>query len=483
MTDHPRPVMAVWLVLCALITRAAVLGDVSYFNDESFYYLAGLRLHDGMLPYVDVWDRKGPGLFATYWLITFLPGGVLAAHLVAALCAAATAMVVAAIARLMTGWQGAALAATLYLASMPLFGGAGGQTPVFYNVLMAGAVLLVLGARGDLARGCMPVAVPLSMAMAGLAITFKQTAAFESAFLGLWVLIAMSRGGATAAQVGRRAVLMVIAGAVPFLAAGASFAILGHFGEFWHAMVLSNLSKTYDPFGDHWLRLQKLALMVAPVALVAVFGLLTTPRQGAWDGRRFVALWIAAALVGFGVLPNFYDHYVLPLLVPLCVAAAPALDRDGRGRIAAIAVLSFLAVASPMFDFAGRHAASARVEGLARRVLARDPHPRVLVYEGPMSLYTLTGSTPPSPLLDNFHLYFPAENNTSHLDTAREMRRILAWRPTVVLVGVMPPGDENLRTRALVDAYTAHCRAVDAIDYTEVEVTTRIIVYGDCQGA
>ena len=52
MAQIPRPVAptpapaqrlaeGLWLALFALATRYAVLGDVAYFNDEAFYFLAG----------------------------------------------------------------------------------------------------------------------------------------------------------------------------------------------------------------------------------------------------------------------------------------------------------------------------------------------------------------------------------------------------------------------------------------------------------
>jgi hypothetical protein len=105
--------VAAWLMGFALATRWAVLGDLAYFNDEYFYWVAALRIHDGLLPYVDVWDRKGPGLFLTYWLITGVYRGVLGFQVAALLSTAATAFTLARIARRFTGpvarWGGHAL--------------------------------------------------------------------------------------------------------------------------------------------------------------------------------------------------------------------------------------------------------------------------------------------------------------------------------------------------------------------------------------
>ena len=171
---------ALWLALFALATRYAVLGDVAYFNDEAFYFLAGQKFHTGLLPYVGVWDRKGPGLFLTYYLITFLGHAHIVYQLAALLFALATALVVARIVRFWASGWGPVLAATLYLATLPMFGGAGGQSPVFYNLWMALAALLVLRAGPQLDEGQVPRGALWAMVSAGFAITFKQCAAAEA---------------------------------------------------------------------------------------------------------------------------------------------------------------------------------------------------------------------------------------------------------------------------------------------------------------
>jgi len=110
----------------------------------------------------------------------------------------------------------------------------------------------------------------------------------------------------------------------------------------------------------------------------------------------------------------------------------------------------------------------------------------LFVYEGPMELYPLLGSYPPSPLLDTFHLYFPAEDNTSHLDTAAEVRRILAWQPSVVVTfRDFPPGEENARTGPLVRGYVRQrCRLWFTRTYFENYRAYPLEIWGDCaQGA
>ena len=472
--------LVVWLLGFGLVTRWAVLGDLAYFNDESFYLLAGQKLREGLLPYVDVWDRKGPVLFAIYGLLAVPGWGVWPYQIAAWLFASATAWVIAQIGTRVAGAQGGLLAATLYLASLPLFGGAGGQSPVFYNLFVASAAWLVLRACE---RGVPePALVLAAMALAGLAIAVKQTAMFEGAFLGGFVVWRLVRGGVPLAEVARRAAMMVLAGAAPLVLAGVVYAAIGHIGAFWHAMVTSNLAKRYDTFGDHWTRLEALAWPGLPLLAGAGLGLVwPAPRTG-WDPRPLLLGWLVAAFVGFAVLGNFYDHYALPLLVVLPICAARVFDRQVWGLMAGMAAVWFCIVVSGELDAAPRRAASMTVRAIAEDIRARDAAPRLLVFQGPMALYSLVGQSPPSPLLDNFHLSFPAEANTSPYDTAGEMRRILAWRPSVVVVAHRPdPASENPETARQVRAYLGRCRLWYTRDFAEHVQTTPVDVYGDCK--
>lgn len=64
--------------LVALVLRAPWLGDPLFHADEQFYLLMGDQLWHGVLPYVDLWDRKPLGLFLIYAAARALPGnGVL----------------------------------------------------------------------------------------------------------------------------------------------------------------------------------------------------------------------------------------------------------------------------------------------------------------------------------------------------------------------------------------------------------------------
>ncbi len=442
----------------ALLTRVSVFGDTNYFNDEYFYFQGGLRLHQGELPYVDVWDRKGPGLFLTYGLAAAFSSSVIAYQALALVSATATAFCVYLIARHFTGRSGATLGAALYLVMLVFFGGGGGQSPVFYNLWTALAALGVVRALPDLQRGQRPRWLYAAMASAGFALTFKQTAICEGLFLGGFALWQLWRGGAPPRRLAAIALGMLAAGAAPMALFGTFYALAGHFPEFWHAMVGANLAKAYNPAGDAWQRIGTLATLIAPAMLPALAGAALRGENGEAP-RGFLAGWLLAGLAGVAIVPNFYEHYLLPLCLPVSVAAARAFGCHRLGRIYGAAVIVFGLLFGTALDFATRRQSREAMAALAADIRASAPTPRLLVFEGPVDLYRQVGSYPPSPLYYPLHLYFPAEHNVSHIASADAVRAILAWRPTaVVTYHDFPAYDENPATAPQVHAYiAAHC--------------------------
>ncbi len=477
-----RRAQVLWFTLFALLTRATVFGQTNYFNDEYFYWQIGLRAHDGLLPYVDLWDRKGPGLFLIYWLIGFLSTSVLAYQLVACAFAGATAYVASRIAQHFTTRLGAVLGGTLYLVMTAFLGGAGGQSPVFYNLFIALAALAIVQSLPELRQGQMPRRLYWAMLSAGFALTFKQVAIFEAAFLGLFALWQLARGGMAPASLARTAALMALAGAAPFAAFGLAYALAGHFAEFWQAMITANLRKTYNPGGDHWTRIGALATLSAALWIPALLGLLTGRSEGK-QGRGFLIAWLLASLAGLLAIPNFYEHYLLPLCLPFSVAAACAFGWRRLGNALGIFTLALMLLAGGSFDFARAAAAREAMASLTRDILARDPQPAPLVYEGPVDLYRQLGAYPPSPLYFPLHLYFPPEDNVSQFDTAETVRHILATRPSVVITfHDYPASEENQRTAHQVHAYTAaHCRLWFTRKVLEAHAEHDLDVWGDCR--
>lgn len=474
---HPAAHFAI-LLLVALLLRCGTFGDPNLHGDESFYRTVGIAMHHGALPYVDVWDRKPFGLFLLYYLITGISGAPLAYQLTATLFAAGTAWVIASLARQWSSPLGGLLGGIVYLLWLAPLQGYGGQSPVFYNLFIALAALLVFRALPALRQRRIPASVPLAMLSAGIGITLKTTAFFEAAFLGLCCVFALWQSGVSARRVLGSAALWAAIGAAPSLVIAASYWAIGHWPEYWHAMFASNVSKPVQ-LPTSLYRLKFLALALAPILLLAAVGLAGLERSG----RRFVLLWFVAALAGLCAVPNFYLHYGLPLLVPLCAAASGFLARGivSLGVTVLLAVLSFSI--DPPFRF--EHARQSRnaMAALEKAVRGHIGNGPLLTYDGPPQLYTLTGQPFITPLVFPTHLGHLVEKDVSHLSTLGETQRALARKPGAVVMAVpIRNGPVYEETHQLVLAYAGkNCRLITVVPTPEWQRTDMIAVWGDCR--
>jgi hypothetical protein len=472
-----RAIVFAALLLAALVLRADTFGDPNLHGDEVFYFTVGTQMHHGVLPYVDVWDRKPLGLFILYYLIAGISTAPLAYQLAATLCAAGTAFAIATIAQRWTTAVGGLLAGLCYLMMLAPLQGFGGQSPVFYDLFVAVAALLVLRALPSLRAGVTPTTVAAAMLLAGIAITMKTTALFEGAYLGLAAVHALWRSGAKPARLLGWAALWAALGAAPTLAISATYALNGHWPEYWQAMVTSNLAKPLDWRGAT-LRIEILLMLLAPLLVLACLGLLRVERE-----RGFLVGWLVAAIVGLCAMPNFYSHYAIPLTVPLCIAASAFLARQplGLGITAALAIAS-VTLSSP-FQYGHAEQSRRAIETLAAAAKAHVGEGRLLLYDAPPQLYQLAGQPFITPLVFPTHLSHLVEKDVSPLSTLGETRRVLAGRPGAVVMAVPPRnGPVNEETHRLVLAYVGrNCRLIKVVPTLERLRTDMIAVWGDCR--
>jgi hypothetical protein len=466
------------LLAIAIVLRCDTFGDPNLHGDEVFYHQIGIAMHHGAWPYVDVWDRKPFGLFALFYLITAVSYAPLAYQLVATVFAAATAFVIGRIARRWASPLGGLLAGVAYLLWLAPLQGFGGQSPVFYNLFIAMAALLVIGALPRLGRGEQPGTALVAMLLGGCAITIKTTSFVEAAFLGLLCLYTLHRSGVGLRRTLTAGTTWALLGLAPTLAIAAGYWLGGHWNEYWHAMVAANLAKpSYWP--DVRIRALLMLIMLTPILAAALLGL----REQEPVSRRFVLLWLAAAALGLFAMPNFYRHYALPILVPLCVAASTFLARSGLG-LAYTALLAVLALwLSPIFQFAQTVRSRQAIAELTRSIREHDDQGPLFVYDGPPQLYQTTGHRFATPLVFPTHLSQLIEKDVSHLSTLGETRRVLAQSPGAVVVSVkQSKSPANLETRAPVLAYVGrHCRLIRVVEVPERLRSDFMAVWGDCR--
>ncbi|GGB17216.1 hypothetical protein GCM10011380_03420 [Sphingomonas metalli] len=398
--------------------------------DEQYYLLVGDRMLRGALPYVDVWDRKPVGLFLLFAGFRLLPGdGILAYQISATLAAALTAMLVASGAeRVGAHRRGGLLTAILYLVGLSLLGGRGGQAPVFYNLPIAAAGLLTLTLPGRSVRGIVASGAAACL-LAGIAIQMKYTPAIEGSFFGLAHVYALWRRGALRALPGA-ALLWLGLGLLPTALAIGYYAHVGQFGAWWFANITSIGLRPGYPFAEWAMRLLGIVAQLAPLGIAAGIGWRTRPRTGLVAASNRLAFgWLAAATLGFAAIGTFFDHYALPLLAPLTIAAAPVLGRHAKAAIALLtAALLLLGIEAARRPRDG--AAARQVAALVRAETGKDcPY----VFNGDTITYLLADACLPTAYAFPNLLAYTTERGATGIDEAAEVRRILAGDPPVIV--------------------------------------------------
>ena len=279
-------------------------------------------------------------------------------------------------------------------------------------------------------------------------------------------------------KVARIAAACCVLGALPTVAIALFYVGAGHWDEFWHAMVISNLVKAKEG-GEAWQSLV-IAVKSAPLLILAAWGLLSPATET--RARLFVAAWLVAALVGLVSVPNFYEHYMLPVLVPLSVAAGLALGRQSARLAWIVAAGLYSLLWYNPADPASTRESNRTMNDMARAIRQHDPGGGLLVFDAPVYLYALADKRFLSPLVFPHHLNHQIENNVSHLDTHAEIDRILRNRPGVIAIARYPrshPVNDYSRTRVL--AYSRENCAFQEVFYPSGEDDLiPIVIFGDC---
>ncbi|WP_404480806.1 hypothetical protein [Novosphingobium sp. BL-52-GroH] len=453
----PARSLALYLPV-ALALRLVMLGKPAFQSDEQFYLLVGQRMALGALPFVDIWDRKPWGLFAIFRSVYALPfDPVLSYQVLGLVCSVLTALAIERMARFVAPPRAGRLAGLAYLVWQPVFNVALGQSPVFYNLPVALAALLVVEARAK-ARDPMLARRGLeAMVLLGLAMQIKYSVVFEGLCFGLMLL---GRGRADGWSTGRLAatgLAWIGAALAPTLAVLLAYAATGHVAAFVQANFLSILSRSTD-HADAFGQLAKEAAAMIPFALAV---LLAARRLPPVRGDRpavlpDLRLWALASIAGFLLFGTWYDHYLGPVLVPLSVLAAPALGRTAKGErwygLLLFGAGLAGAVAVPMAQVAER--GTAAQFAAASGAVSRELHGRCLyVYEGDSALYRTTDACIPTRFAYPSHLNAMNEAQALGVSPVSEVRRILASAPGVIVVAeTARPNRPNRETRALVRA-------------------------------
>ena len=447
--EHFRALLLVALI--ALATRGWLFGNPVIGIDEQFYLLAGDRLRDGVLPYVDIWDRKPIGLFLIYAAGGALFGDPVIGHqLLAALSAALTGWVLFAMARRFASFPAALAGAAAYVAWLPVFAGVGGQSPVYFNLPMAGAAAMLLGlVAGDrrrlIGRSC------AIMLLAGLALQIKYSAVFDGIFFGLTLLWIGWRRGWGLASLAGAALLWIGCALIPTAAAWAVYAALGHGEAFFQANFFSIFGDINSP-RNAVLRL--IGLNVGLLPFWICLWIVWRRRTGS-PAERWILAWAGASFAGFLAFGVYYDHYILPLLLPLCLVAALAFERLANKRLAITLVVALGLAGGFGRALADRlhYGSGAEAEQLAAQIRPHLGAGCLYVNEELPVLYWLTASCLPTRFAFPEHLVLYRYEHALGIDQLGELDRVFARRPTVVVKSTVPDDDTRPASRALLETH------------------------------
>jgi len=440
----------------ALATRVWLFGDPVIQVDEQFYLLAGDRVLKGAIPYVDIWDRKPVGIFLLYAAIRLLGGeGIYQYQLAATLAAGLTGYLIAIMALRLTNIRGAAMAAVAYPLWLLIFDGGGGQTPVWYNLAIACAALLVMKAWcDDLSERALIVLGAGAMLLTGIALQIKYSAVFEGLFFGLALTWRSWTFDRSWSRTMGRALSWALIALAPTLAVIGWYWRTGHFDAFAYANFRSIFLRTEAPRGTLLLRMLTIIGLALPLLLCAL------AQWHSWRGRvsddraeharRFTIAWLISSLCGVAVFGTYFIHYFLPVLVPLTLACAAMLG-DSNAGVAIFAGGRRLQLSTAAFLILSGFALTMLTVPKRLRARGEDNQVRALadtiksnmqgclfVFDGDPILYHLTHACIPTTLAFPNHLNEQMEAGAVGVDPRREVARILASDKVDIVVDSIP---------------------------------------------
>ncbi len=439
------------LFLFCVICRALSLGNPLIAIDEGFYLFTGGQLLEGHLPYVAVWDRKPVGLFLLYAFFHLFGAWRIWAYQIAALfCVWLTALVLMHMARRVASSAGALMSALIYIAVLDIMGGDGGQTAVFYNLLIISAFALVLDLNGNSPdRTCIRSSGYKAMVLFGLALQIKYTVVFEGVFVGLYLLWKLYRSGETIAGCMKTAAVWIFLALVPTILAVIWYAAIGHFHEWWFANMVSIFHRGAEP-GDRVVsRAIKLLAVITPFLLCVPLRhvLRLSMSHAQQKDMRLIDLWAFVAVMAVAVFGTYYNYYALPLFLPLCLLVAP-LWGPKTGKIWCLVLLAASVIVGQAQIYSQKRKGDNSRAFHALVEAVSHPVGCTFIYNGPAILYDFIRYCPLTDHPFPGHFRDANERGSTGMDVDRELARILDTRPLYIVSREPAMKGEDLLVRS-----------------------------------
>lgn len=434
------PILFIFLV--AFIFRSQHFGNPDVDLDEQFYLLVADRMLHGSLVYVDIWDRKPIGLFLIFAAARLLGGdGVIQYQIVATLFVCATCYFMWRIAqRYVNQWQ-AIFPALLYIFWLELYFGGAGQVGVFYNLCTIVAIWLALRAKDQDDIKLTSRIGFLAMVMFGIGIQIKYTIIPEGMYVGSYLIFCLYQQGTSYVRLAAIAFLFCLGALLPTMIVCVYYLLNGHFSEFYFANFVSIFLRGALVGSFVSRSLEAIFITAVPLIASAIVGLFLSRLRIFGSGRsdfRFLVGWLTAAAVGFSMIGNFYIHYFVSLLLPLCMLTAPLFCSTF------VICTLFTTLALYPINLAG----VPKFEQTREKILAIQQMTDIIryhlkgrclfVFDGPAILYMTNNACIPTRFAYPDHLSNDVEKTGIGTDTQAEMRNILASKPGVIVYAQRP---------------------------------------------
>lgn len=445
-------------LIVALLTRVPVYGNPAIHIDEQFYLLVGDRMLEGYLPYVDIWDRKPIGLFLIYGFVRWVGGaGIVEYQVAATFAATATALAIYYTARGIAPRAAAMSAGAAYLVYLLVFNGIGGQSPVFYNALTALAAFWTMRLVSATRTNFFVARSAAVMLLLGVAIQIKYTVIFEGMFFGLALLSKHWFSRRSLLSIIAVAILWIFIALLPTFGAIAYYIYIGHAADFLQANFFSIFGRNEVP-KETVVRLVETIALLTPLLAGAVISLKSLQRDPEPNAQvvAFLKYWLIAAFAGYLIFGTYYDHYAIPLLLPLCILASHSLAKSGPVgwslRIAVFGVGIIAALALTISNIK-REGSGQQVAVLTRLIEQNLAGGCMHVYEGVPILYLTSNACFSTRFIFPSHLSSRKEALALGVSPVQEMKELLARKPQVVILRDKPKkGSPNLETRRELQA-------------------------------
>jgi len=445
------------LALFTFLVRGAWIGDPNADIDEQLYSLIGNQMLHGAVPFVDLWDRKPWGLFALFAAAHAIGGpGPAAYQVMAALFTLAGAGLTYWLARDQVDRVTAGAAGLLYVVLCAIHDVHSGNSEAFFiPLLLAMAILVRDQTHPEAVRRAL-----VAMLIGGIALQIKYTVLPQCLFFGVWALWGQYRRGTGVVPLAGLAAIFGALGVLPTLLVGAAYALAGH----WDAFVFANFISFFDRLPASVGRFPHLIfIFLALQGTLAVLGIKAALRARAGGPLPphygFVMLWMVAALASTFLPSTVYRHYLAVIIPTTVLLSLPLLrGRSGASLFTPALLPAAIYLVLVPFQYQISHENRAAMQRLAIAIAPRinaGAGRCLLVFDGPTSLYRMTGSCYPTRFIFPDHLNNALEMNALEVRQEDEVRRILGRRPPVIVTAEKPLTPQNFAAKDQVDAAIA----------------------------